>query len=373
MVTPLLVSRLQIFLSYRTVESRFAFKLKEILVRDFIGMVEVFLASDTTSIPVGSHWLGEINDGLRRSHFQIIICSKESVLCPWINYEVGAAGVREIPIIPLCHSGLTPNHLPVPLSESEGGIITEAETLQRLYARIANSLGSGIPAANFDDYAQEFLTIEGQFKKLASVGSPGVASPVGAEEVIRDPHVLCVTSQQFRELGYENQLEIVLAAFPEGMKHEFVLDSASLKSILMADKVDIIHIAAFVCPRTGDLIFTPVELPTGKSSAVDADILSADGLTALVKRARTRLVVLGGSASLVLAAQLLVVTNVIAARDIVSAKAMASWVETFYNALASEPLAAASELASEVSQAPMKLYAQQQGAPSMKVQIRALR
>lgn len=79
--------------------------------------------------------------------------------------------------------------------------------------------------------------------------------------------------------------------------------------------------------------------------------------------------VLGGSASLVLAAQLLPVTNVIAARDMVSARAMASWVETFYKTLMREPLAAASELASHVSQAPMKLYAQQRHVPSMTVQL----
>ena len=45
--TPKLASKLFIFLSYRSVEARFADVLKRNLTNDFIGMVEVFLASDT--------------------------------------------------------------------------------------------------------------------------------------------------------------------------------------------------------------------------------------------------------------------------------------------------------------------------------------
>jgi hypothetical protein len=75
------------------------------------------------------------------------------------------------------------------------------------------------------------------------------------------------------------------------------------------------------------------------------------------------------SASLVLGAQLLEVTNVIAVRDMVSPKAMASWIEEFYTTLIKEPLAKAFELATAVSEAPMMLYAQQRHAPSMTVRI----
>jgi hypothetical protein len=139
-----------------------------------------------------------------------------------------------------------------------------------------------------------------------------------------------------------------------------------LKNILLKSRVDIIHIAAFVCPRGGDLYFTRVELPSGlKSNDEEVDSLSPDVLVALMKKANTRLVVLGASASLVLAAQLLPFTNVIAARDMVSPNAMASWVETFYGELRKEPLAKASELATNVSQAPMTLYSQQRKVSSL--------
>jgi hypothetical protein len=323
------------------------------LVQDFIGLVEVFLASDTTSVPAGTRWLEEIVEGLQRSQIHIIICSNYSVYRPWINYEAGAAGVRGIPIVPLCHSGLIPDQLPVPLSESEGGIITHASALLKLYTRVASFIGSAVPAVNFEKYATEFRAIEEQFGTLVRNENTGadLMSEVTAsleKELIKDPHVLCVTSPQFRELGYANQLQRVLDAFPKNIRHDFVLSSSELKQILLEERVDIIHVAGFV---------------------EDVDLLDADVLVALIKKANTRLVVLGGSASLVLAAQLLPVTNVIAARDMVSARAMASWVETFYKALMTEPLATAIELASHVSQAPMKLYAQQRYVPSLKVEL----
>ena len=102
------VPRLTVFLSYRSVEERLADLLKTYLAQDFIGLVEVFLASDTTSIPAGQRWLAEIIEGLQRAQFHIIICSGYSVSRPWINYEAGATGVRGILIVPLCHSGLRP-------------------------------------------------------------------------------------------------------------------------------------------------------------------------------------------------------------------------------------------------------------------------
>lgn len=191
-------------------EARFADVLKEHLVQDVIGLVEVFLASDTTSVPAGTRWFAEIVEGLQRSQLHIIICSNYSVYRPWINYEAGAAGVRGIPIVPLCHSGLVPDQLPVPLSESEGGVITQASALQKLYTRVASFIGSAVPAVDFEKYTAEFRALEEQSGTLVRSENSG-ADPAGEAtgsleaELIKDPHVLCVTSPQFRELGYANQ------------------------------------------------------------------------------------------------------------------------------------------------------------------------
>ena len=82
----------------------------------------------------------------------------------------------------------------------------------------------------------------------------------------------------------------------------------------------------------------------------------------MLKQAQTRLVALGGSASQVLAVELLPYVNVISRVTSVSAKAMANWVQTFYQSLTKNSLAEAAELATSVSQAPMRLYFQQKPA-----------
>jgi hypothetical protein len=356
-------SKLHVFLSYRTVEARFADALKDHLIRDFIGLVKVFLASDATSVPAGTNWHEGIIEGLRISQFHIVICSKISVQRPWINYEVGAAGVRGIPIMPLCHSGLVPEQLPVPLSLSEGGRLADEMSLRKLYVRVAELIGSAVPDVDFAGYAAEFAEIESQTKEAVSIEETcaKAAEPTASleSEQFQDPNVLCVTSPQFLALGFKNQLQVVLDAVPKALRHHMVESTADLRRVLLEEHVDIVHIAAFVCPRGGDLYFSNVELPQGASAAGEIDRIPPEALVALLERARTRLVVLGASTSLVLGAQLLPVTHVIAARDLVSPVQMASWVETFYKALTGAPLAAAFKLATDVSQAPMMLYARQ--------------
>jgi hypothetical protein len=359
-----IVSRLQLFLSYRSVESRLADALREHLVQDFIGLVEPFVASDLTSVAAGTYWVEEIIKALRRAQLHIVICSPDSVGRPWINYEVGATGILGVPVIPLCHSGLLYHQLPVPLGAAEGGVLTDPSALKKVYSRVAALLGSCVPKVDFAAYAAELARIE---KEIAPLMAMDQATGVSAGERIENPTVLCVTSPQFRELGYANQLQMVLDAFPKTIRHQYAFSSVELIDILLRERVDIMHIAAFVCPRAGDLYFSGIELPLGNPSEGERDVLRPEALLELIKVSRTRLVVLGASASLVLGALLVPVTNVIAARDLVSTQALASWVATFYKALASKPLADAFALATEVSQAPMKLYGQQRNVPALTV------
>lgn len=60
---------------------------------------------------------------------------------------------------------------------------------------------------------------------------------------------------------------------------------------------------------------------------------------------------------------LLHLTNVISPRDIISAKAMAMWVRTFYTSLRTHTIAEACELATAQSRASMKLLTQQVASP----------
>ena len=104
-------------------------------------------------------------------------------------------------------------------------------------------------------------------------------------EMVRDPRALCVSSRQFLTLGLANQLEHVLAAFPSAISHNRVFDAMSTREALTREKkVDIVHIAAFVCPRSGTLYFSDVDLRTGKpSSDAPRDTIKPDDLEPVTK------------------------------------------------------------------------------------------
>jgi TIR domain len=358
------MAKLEVFVSHLTIESKFADLVKSCLTRDFIGLVNFFVSSDATSIPVGSQWFDEILAAINRADLQFVICSSESVRRPWINYEAGGARVRNVQVVPLCHSGMTPEQLPVPLSMAEGVLLTDSESLKRLYVRVAGLLESDVPDVNFDQYSRDFRALESEYEKQRAAESAAIQT-VGEERIVENPRVLCVSSRQYLEMGFENQLQMVLEAFPQNLRHDRVFTSRDLRQELMNGRCDIVHIAGYVCPRSGSLYFSPVELPSGAPRDGEPDLVRAEALAMLLKDAQTKLVVIASGDSLALATTLLGVTNVIAPRDIVSAQAMASWVQTFYEALRKKPLAVACELASTMSRAPMKLLGRQEVPPDL--------
>lgn len=365
------MAKLEVFVSHLKIEAKFADLLSSRLRRDFIGLINLFISSDATSIPVGSRWFEHLIAALEKAHLQLVICSVESPRRPWINYEAGAARVRKIDVIPLCHSGMTAELLPVPLSMSEGVVLTESEGLKKLYAKLSELLDSDLPEVDFEQYSREFQQLEEEYRQQRKDDAIATETPT-REQMVENPRVLCVTSKQYMQLGFENQLQVVLDAFPEKLHHNRVLTSDDLQAALsgkageMGKAWEIVHIAAYVCPRSGSLYFSPVKLPSGDAEEGDRDLIRAEALAMLLRDAKTRLVVISSGDSLALATTLLRVTNVIAPRDIVSAMAMALWVKTFYGALAVKSLAEACELAGKTSQAPMRLLSQQTTLPEIK-------
>jgi hypothetical protein len=143
------------FISHISEEAKVAAKLKESLDQDFLGNLNVFVSSDGESIAAGEDWLKSIDEALRSSALLIILCSPGSIRRPWINFESGAAWMLKVPIIPLCHAGLTPNDLPMPLSLRQGLAINDAEHLRRLYSRVADILSCRVPVRSFEDLTKE--------------------------------------------------------------------------------------------------------------------------------------------------------------------------------------------------------------------------
>jgi hypothetical protein len=133
------------------------------LRKDFLGLIDIFVSSDGQSVPVGNRWLDDVDAALARAKVQIILCSQRSVGRPWLNFEAGAGWVRKIPVVPICHTGMRPSSLPIPLNMLQGIEASDEAGLRRVYELLAMQLGSMIPTSNFGAIAQEIKEIEHRY------------------------------------------------------------------------------------------------------------------------------------------------------------------------------------------------------------------
>lgn len=143
-----------LFISHITEEKEVALKLKELIDGAFIGLFDTFVSTSPESIQMGNKWLDQISNALHKSAIAIIICSPASVKRPWINFEAGAAWVRDINVIPLCHSGIKPSELPVPLSELQGALASDPSSVRLVLSVLAQALNSKVPNPDVTDFTK---------------------------------------------------------------------------------------------------------------------------------------------------------------------------------------------------------------------------
>ena len=130
-----------IFVSHISEEAELARVLKDEIFAAFGSAVKVFVSSDYESIDVGAEWLGSIQEALKGAGLELILCSRLSITRPWVNFELGAAWLKKIPIIPICHSGLQPGDLPMPYSALNAVQADQEQGLRKLFARISKITG----------------------------------------------------------------------------------------------------------------------------------------------------------------------------------------------------------------------------------------
>ena len=131
-----------VFISHIGAEAEIAIGFKKLIESHFLKMMDVFVSSDGQSITMGQHWLSQITLALESSAVEVIIASPVSVTRPWINFEAGAGWIRQVPVIPLCHAGMTPDSLPVPLKLLQASSATDAIGLRRVFSVLADALGA---------------------------------------------------------------------------------------------------------------------------------------------------------------------------------------------------------------------------------------
>jgi TIR domain len=165
------MSKPKVFISHITEEGELAELLKEQFLKDFLGMVDVFVSSDRISISVGSKWLNEIDDALKAAHIELILCSHHSIKRPWVNFEAGAGWVKGIPVVPVCHTGMRPVDLPIPLNMLEAIDAGDRAGLERLYKLLASKLGSEVPTVDFTGFISRVRAFEHDYGLVREVSS----------------------------------------------------------------------------------------------------------------------------------------------------------------------------------------------------------
>ena len=124
---------MKIFLSHIHEERRIAAVIKDWLESTTSGQCEVWASSDVKDNPGGNKWLAAIHSQLSQSDLLLVLYSQTSMPRPWINFEVGAAWLKGIPVLPLLHSGLSPADLKQPIAEFNSLTVEHASFAQSFF------------------------------------------------------------------------------------------------------------------------------------------------------------------------------------------------------------------------------------------------
>jgi hypothetical protein len=211
---------------------------------------------------------------------------------------------------------------------------------------------SGIEAALGPACFRILQGIEKLGMRQERLGSPDV-------EMINRPRILCACSPQYLNLSFEKDVQVIRDE-TQNISTEVVemhgTNSQQLKSVLLENHFDIIHICAYVDPKTGEIYFNDVDDTGAALNGAPTDSIQATSFAKLVELAKARLVILATCDSLLLAAKLAKVTNMIGATDSVSVHEILDWELSFYKCISrGVSLSSSFETAASISMAPMLL------------------
>lgn len=319
------MARTRLFISHISTETDLAQVIKRRLDQDFLGVLDVFVSSDKKSIQAGSPWLDDLNTALEDAKFVLVLCSSESIGRPWVNFEAGAGWIRGIPVIPLCHSGLSPSQLPVPLSLLQAVRGSEPDDLRSLYETIAARLNMRTPTGDFPGLAEEVRQLEKRY-----------AAAREGQNRVDNPRVLCAATDQYAqpELGFDLDVEVIEKCFPGAVRVERRLSSKLLRQLLTTQSFDIVHLVQAVDPDNGDLIFDPIEFGSYKPQVSRPDKMTAGAFAEFIEASGAKLVVLNTCQALFLAARVAPIANMVATHIEISGEAAARWADCFYELMA---------------------------------------
>lgn len=148
-----------VFLSHAATDSVIAKDFQKDVKADFLGMCDIFVSSNLDSLQAGYEWQQVIKKNLAECAILIGLLSPEALSRGWVYAEFGAGWIRDVPTIPVCHSGLERGQLPPPISTFQGLNLWEGEHLEHLYGLISAAIGCQRPEVDFSDRSEKYRII----------------------------------------------------------------------------------------------------------------------------------------------------------------------------------------------------------------------
>jgi hypothetical protein len=229
-----------VFISHITEEKEITLALQDLVKQAFLDMIDVFVSSDPTSIGLGKKWLNAITEALKDCSVQIILASPESVTRPWINFEAGAAWIRDIEVIPLCHSGITPSHLPSPLSALQSAVATEVNGLKQIFPLLAKALSCKPPEIDFSGFIKVVNDFEATSRKFEVLKSKSTVPPTAGLSDHEVAALSCAGAETFVPGGTVTVHN--LRGKLERAGHTAIAISLSLRMLNRKDLIDLVEL-----------------------------------------------------------------------------------------------------------------------------------
>lgn len=212
--------------------------LKKLLDASFMGMMEVFVSSDPASIHLGQKWLDQISFALKKCAIEIVLASPVALRRQWINFEAGAGWIRDVPVIPLCHSRMTPGLLPPPLNTLQAATATDANQLNLILPVLAKALGSAVPNTDFSEFISIVKSYETTTAQNVVVSQSDLLIPEGSGLT---EHEKCALHQAARLVESPNEPVSVFKVREEVTSSGFTSMGANL-AIKMLERKSLVEL-----------------------------------------------------------------------------------------------------------------------------------
>ncbi|GEM_PF-2178462 len=201
---------MKVFISHINEDSKLASVLKQWIESTFLGEVEVFVSSEPVDNRPGERWFEKIENELEQSKLLIILASKESVVRPWINFETGAGWIKKIPVIPICHTNITKNNLPLPLLHFQALDLSEDNFSLILLQAICSHLNfKKLPPIPFNEMTRDLFLALGKNNEnkieVEDISNYGLVDHFvfSEESMEKITNLLTIVSEETKTIGEE--------------------------------------------------------------------------------------------------------------------------------------------------------------------------